>query len=50
MLRIKLFDDKILNYFNWLVIDAMKNRKEYKIVRPDMIHLLIEARQHYEEK
>ncbi|XP_028901191.1 probable cytochrome P450 9h1 [Zeugodacus cucurbitae] len=50
LLRIKLFDDKILNYFNHLVIDAMKYRAKHKIVRPDMIHLLMEAKQHYEEK
>ncbi|XP_018782671.1 PREDICTED: probable cytochrome P450 9h1 isoform X1 [Bactrocera latifrons] len=48
VLRIKLFDDKILKYFNHLVIDAMKYRKEHRIVRPDMIHLLMEAKQHYE--
>ncbi|CAD6998586.1 unnamed protein product [Ceratitis capitata] len=48
-LRIKLFDDKIFNYFNHLVFDAMKYRKEQNIIRPDMIHLLMEAKQHYEE-
>ncbi|XP_053965013.1 probable cytochrome P450 9h1 isoform X1 [Anastrepha ludens] len=47
-LRIKLFNDNIFKYFNHLVIDAMEYRKQHNVVRPDMIHLLMEAKQHYE--
>ncbi|KAH8300322.1 hypothetical protein KR044_012922 [Drosophila immigrans] len=42
-LRIQVFDEKSINYFKSLVFDAMQYRKEHKIIRPDMIHLLMEA-------
>ncbi|XP_030388436.1 uncharacterized protein LOC115634698 [Scaptodrosophila lebanonensis] len=49
-LRIRLFDQKKINYFNGLVFDAMKYRKEHNIIRPDMIHLLMEAKRQFEEQ
>lgn len=36
-------DESKIGYFKSLVFDAMKYRKEHQIVRPDMIHLLMEA-------
>ncbi|KAL7727133.1 hypothetical protein ACLKA6_016093 [Drosophila palustris] len=41
--RLKLFDKKSTDYFVHLVLDAMKYRQEHKIVRPDMINMLMEA-------
>ncbi|KAM8704843.1 hypothetical protein ACLKA7_009322 [Drosophila subpalustris] len=43
LLRLKLFDKKSTDYFVHLVLDAMKYRQEHKIVRPDMINMLMEA-------
>lgn len=43
MLRLSLFDKKSTDYFMRLVLDAMKYRQENKIVRPDMINMLMEA-------
>ncbi|KAL7727134.1 hypothetical protein ACLKA6_016094 [Drosophila palustris] len=42
-LKLSLFDVKSTNYFVRLVLDAMKYRQEHKIVRPDMINMLMEA-------
>ncbi|XP_060657460.1 probable cytochrome P450 9h1 [Drosophila nasuta] len=42
-LRVSVFDEKSIDYFKRLVFDAMKYRKEHEIIRPDMIHLLMEA-------
>ncbi|KAL7737683.1 hypothetical protein ACLKA6_006082 [Drosophila palustris] len=42
-LNVSIMDDKNINYFKSLVYDAMKYRVENKIIRPDMIHLLMEA-------
>lgn len=38
-----VIDEKSIGYFKTLVYDAMKYRTEHKVVRPDMIHLLMEA-------
>ncbi|XP_037949115.1 cytochrome P450 9b2-like [Teleopsis dalmanni] len=43
-LGIKIFDQEQTDYFMHLVIDAMKYREKNNIVRPDMIHLLLEAK------
>lgn len=42
-LGVSIMDDKKINYFKSLVFDAMKYRVDHKIIRPDMIHLLMEA-------
>jgi len=42
--KLELFDKKITDYFMHLVLDAMTYRKEHNILRPDMINLLMEAR------
>lgn len=42
-------DEKNINYFKTLVFDAMKYRVENKIIRPDMIHLLMEAQRKSED-
>lgn len=43
-LGLKVFDVSLLNYFKKLVLDAMEYRKKNNIHRPDMINLLMEAR------
>ncbi|KAH8371394.1 hypothetical protein KR093_007179 [Drosophila rubida] len=49
-LRINLFDEKSIDYFKRLVFDAMVYRKEHNIIRPDMIHLLMEAQRQGEDE
>uniref|UniRef100_A0A1A9W7C1 Cytochrome P450 n=1 Tax=Glossina brevipalpis TaxID=37001 RepID=A0A1A9W7C1_9MUSC len=44
LLGIELFDKKSSEYFMSLVLDAMKYRKDHNIIRPDMINMLMEAR------
>ncbi|CAB3248301.1 unnamed protein product [Arctia plantaginis] len=41
---IKLFTDKISNFFRNIILQTMKERELKKILRPDMIHLLMEAK------
>ncbi|XP_055696967.1 probable cytochrome P450 9f2 isoform X3 [Phlebotomus papatasi] len=41
---LKFNPDKDTNFFRSLVTDAMKYREQQNIVRPDMIHLLMEAK------
>ncbi|XP_017864588.1 PREDICTED: probable cytochrome P450 9h1 [Drosophila arizonae] len=48
-LRVKLFNGKKIDYFCSLVFDTMKYRKEHNIIRPDMIHLLMEAKRQYQQ-
>lgn len=43
-LKIGLFNDKQTNFYNELVHGTIKHREQNNIVRPDMIHLLMEAR------
>uniref|UniRef100_A0A1L8E4F7 Putative cytochrome n=1 Tax=Nyssomyia neivai TaxID=330878 RepID=A0A1L8E4F7_9DIPT len=43
LLKIPLFDEKCRSFMKNLVLDTMKVREEKKIIRPDMIHLLMEA-------
>nr|CAH7749086.1 unnamed protein product [Callosobruchus chinensis] len=42
--RIRILDDETLSFFVNLVEDTIKVREEKGIARPDMIHLLMEAR------
>ncbi|GAB0096684.1 hypothetical protein DMENIID0001_122270 [Sergentomyia squamirostris] len=42
-LGIKTVDEKEANFLRKLVVEAMKIREEQNIIRPDMIHLLMEA-------
>ncbi|XP_059057973.1 cytochrome P450 9e2-like [Achroia grisella] len=43
-LKIKLFAANISNFFKNIVLNTMTTREECNIVRPDMIHLLMEAK------
>lgn len=43
-LGIKVFSNKLCNFFNEIVSSNIKDRQQKQIVRPDMIHLLLEAR------
>lgn len=43
-LGIKVFSNKLCNFFNEIVSSNIKDRLQKQIVRPDMIHLLLEAR------
>ncbi|XP_017776440.1 PREDICTED: cytochrome P450 9e2-like [Nicrophorus vespilloides] len=52
VLGISFFDKKVEIFFRRLIKDTIKIREENNIVRPDMIHLLMEARKgrlNYEE-
>ncbi|KAK4873601.1 hypothetical protein RN001_012961 [Aquatica leii] len=42
-IKIPMFSKKVRNFFTTLVKDAVKLRREKGIVRPDMLHLLMEA-------
>ncbi|KAJ8928372.1 hypothetical protein NQ314_019103 [Rhamnusium bicolor] len=44
VLKLKIFTSEVTNFFRQLVNDTIKIREERAIVRPDMIHLLMEAR------
>nr|XP_016928956.1 cytochrome P450 9c1 [Drosophila suzukii] len=46
-LRVPVMDMNNVDFFKKLVFDAMKYRKEQSIVRPDMIHLLMEAQRQF---
>ncbi|ALC40568.1 Cyp9h1, partial [Drosophila busckii] len=48
-LRVSIWNKKVIDYFKSLVLDAVKYRKEHKIVRPDMIQLLMEAQRNSAE-
>lgn len=39
-----MFSEETVNFFRTLVLDTMKTREEKNIERPDMIHLLMEAK------
>lgn len=43
-LKLELFDGKTMKFFMKLVLDAIEYRKQNKIVRNDMINMLMEAR------
>ncbi|CAG9785903.1 unnamed protein product [Diatraea saccharalis] len=44
MLKITLFKEAVTNFFKHLVKDTMSEREAHQIIRPDMIHLLMEAK------
>ncbi|XP_023717578.1 cytochrome P450 9e2-like [Cryptotermes secundus] len=44
LLRIKFLPDSVANFFRSLVHSTMSTREEKGIVRPDMIHLLMQAK------
>lgn len=44
LFKIKLFSEEVSNFFRHLVHDTIAMREEKGIVRPDMIHLLMEAK------
>lgn len=46
----KVIPTKVANFFTNLVKDTIRTRKEKKIVRPDMIHLLLEAQKGHQNK
>lgn len=43
-LKVKLIPANVRNFFTELVLGTMINREAHNIVRPDMIHLLMEAK------
>ncbi|XP_037713971.1 probable cytochrome P450 9h1 [Drosophila subpulchrella] len=45
VLRIQVMDTEKIDYFSRLVHVTMKYREEHNVIRPDMIHLLMEAKQ-----
>ncbi|EFA09141.1 cytochrome P450 9e2 [Tribolium castaneum] len=42
--KLSLFNQKVTNFFRNIIIDNMHKREKDGIVRPDLIHLLMEAR------
>nr|ATP15899.1 cytochrome P450 [Spodoptera exigua] len=44
MFKWDIISDSVKNFFKNLVLDTMKEREMHKIIRPDMIHLLMEAK------
>ncbi|KAM3966419.1 cytochrome P450 9e2-like isoform 1-T3 [Aphomia sociella] len=52
-LKLTLFTEKMGSFFKNIVLNTMQNREERNIIRPDMIHLLMEAKKGkltYDEK
>nr|ANS06317.1 cytochrome P450 [Agasicles hygrophila] len=43
ILNLSIFDKKVMSFFTDIIDQTIKVRKEQGIIRPDMIHLLIEA-------
>ncbi|XP_045515658.1 cytochrome P450 9e2-like [Pieris brassicae] len=43
-MKMTLFSKETTSFFRSLVIDTMRNREAHNILRPDMIHLLMEAK------
>ncbi|XP_063618744.1 uncharacterized protein LOC134791626 [Cydia splendana] len=44
LLKANLFSADVTNFFQHLVLSTMKDREVHNILRPDMIHLLMEAK------
>ncbi|XP_053608012.1 uncharacterized protein LOC128673884 [Plodia interpunctella] len=44
ILKISLFSQEIKHFFQSIVLDTMEDREKNNIIRPDMIHLLMEAK------
>jgi cytochrome P450 family 9 len=50
---VKVIPPRVSDYFSKIIEETLRTRKEKQIVRPDMIHLLMEAqkgRQHHDEE
>lgn len=50
LLGIKVLNQKSVNYFIRMVVDAIKYREQNNIVRPDMIQMLMEAKKESSQK
>lgn len=44
VLKIRMYSDELTNYFQNIIIHNIETREKQMIIRPDMIHLLMEAR------
>lgn len=44
LLNIKFFSENVEQFFRSLIVDTMRVREEQNIIRPDMIHLLMQSR------
>ncbi|XP_029665118.1 cytochrome P450 9e2-like [Formica exsecta] len=44
LLGLKIFSSKMKSFFKEIIADTVKTRDEQKIIRPDMIHLMMEKR------
>lgn len=44
LFRLKVFSDEVCDFFRNLVSTTMETREREGIIRPDMIHLLMEAK------
>ncbi|KAJ8916089.1 hypothetical protein NQ315_004455 [Exocentrus adspersus] len=44
LMKMRLFSEEVSNFFKKIIGDTIKLRKENGIIRPDMIHLLMQAR------
>lgn len=42
--KIPIFEKEITEFFTGLVNEVIKTREEQNVIRPDLIHLLLEAR------
>lgn len=42
--KVRLFSNNVVNFFSGLITTTIKTREEQHIIRPDLIHLLLEAR------
>ncbi|KAF2901229.1 hypothetical protein ILUMI_04957, partial [Ignelater luminosus] len=49
LLNIKFIQDKVSTFFSNVIKESVRFRKEEGIIRPDMIHLLLEARKNHSE-
>lgn len=44
LVKVPVIADNVASFFKKLVISSMETRKQKNIIRPDMIHLLMEAK------
>ncbi|EDW46716.1 cytochrome P450 9b2 [Drosophila sechellia] len=49
LLKLSIFDPAKVDYFSRLVVEAMQYREKHNITRPDMIQLLMEAKNESED-
>ncbi|XP_059607669.1 probable cytochrome P450 9f2 [Phlebotomus argentipes] len=43
-LKVRAFPQRLISYFRSAILDAMQYREKNNVIRPDMIHLLMEAK------